>query len=240
MKFSIVLISIVGLSLVAASKSPEEVQAEVIAYTQAKVSSLLSVPGIGRAGGGMACYDKYIPLITAATENSKSDSSACVDRANSRREDELNKVKGQRESLDQQVQTVQETLATCTKQEDVLGFLTCFRDNSQVLQSTVTQVSATSTSLANGLSSAYVDINNSEDSCVQHVLEKVKADTDALTVALQNCMKNGFDDGQQPDTTSPATPSSTESSSSSTSEPQTTESNNPDLPNDELLPEEQL
>ncbi|XP_005180728.2 protein TsetseEP [Musca domestica] len=235
MKLPIVLLAIVGLSLVSASKSPEEVQAEVMAYVQTQVSSLLRSPAIARAGGGLACYDKYIPLITAATEDSKSDTASCVNRAASRREDELNKVKAQREALDQQVKTVQDTLASCVKQDDVLGFLTCFRDNSQVLQSTVTQVSLTSTSLANGLSAAYVSINTSEDSCIQTVLDKVKADTDALTVALQNCLKNGFDDGQ-PETSSPPS----DSSSSSPVEPQTTVPSNFNMPNDELLPEENL
>uniref|UniRef100_A0A1I8P5J0 Protein TsetseEP domain-containing protein n=1 Tax=Stomoxys calcitrans TaxID=35570 RepID=A0A1I8P5J0_STOCA len=200
---AITFLAVVGLAC--AFKSPDEVQAEALAYVEDQITLLLRKPAIGRSGGGLACYDKYIPLITAATENSKKDTAICVQRASSQREDESNKVKQQRSTLNHQVESVQELFKDCSKHTDDLRYLSCIRDNSQVLQSTVQQVSSSATSLANGLSTAYTNIASAEDRCTQTVLEKVKADTDALTGALQNCLMNGFDEPQPelPTTTAP-------------------------------------
>lgn len=123
------LLWIIYIQLAFASKSPEDVESEVLAYVQSQVNSVLRKPAVARSGGGLACYDKYIPMITAATEDSKSDTATCNARATSRRQDELNKVKEQRDILDIQVKTVQDALASCVNQEDALNFLICFRDN---------------------------------------------------------------------------------------------------------------
>lgn len=112
-----------------ASLSPDQVKADLIAHIEPQIFTLLSTPGIARAGGGIKCYDKYLPLITAATENSKSDTQACIARAATRREDELNKVKTQRESLDAQVHKVEETLSICLNRTDDLEYLKCLKEN---------------------------------------------------------------------------------------------------------------
>lgn len=112
-----------------ASISPEQAKAEVAAHIEPQIFGLLSIPNIARAGGGVKCYDKYVPLITAATENSKTDTAACISRASSRREDELNKVKSERENLDSQVKNVDSTLDLCLKKTDDLEYLKCLKDN---------------------------------------------------------------------------------------------------------------
>lgn len=98
------------------------------------------------------------------------------------------------------------------------------------MQSTVEQVTQTSTTLANGLSAAYVSIDNDEDLCIQTVLDKVKADTDALTSALQNCLMNGFDEPQPESSSSSSSSTSTtsaEPSESTSEEPQPETSEEP-------------
>ena len=115
-----------------AFETPQQVEEAIDGHVKTKIFNLLSLPGIARAGGGIKCYDKYLPLITAATENSKTDTEACIQRATSRREDELNKVKQERENLNLQVQNVENTLGACLNKSDDLDYLKCLKENVSV------------------------------------------------------------------------------------------------------------
>lgn len=117
-----------------AFETPQQVEEAINGHVKSKIFSLLSVPGIARAGGGIKCYDKYLPLITAATENSKKDTEACIQRAASKRDDELNKVKQERENLNVQVENVENTLAVCLKKSDDLEYLKCLKENVSVVE----------------------------------------------------------------------------------------------------------
>uniref|UniRef100_A0A1L8EB71 Putative secreted protein n=1 Tax=Haematobia irritans TaxID=7368 RepID=A0A1L8EB71_HAEIR len=202
-------------TLTLASKSPRDVETEVLSYVENRISGVLRNPIYGRSGGGLACYDKYIPLINAATENSKKDTQICVDRASTQRNDELNKVQSQAAILNKQMEAVQDILRDCSNQKDVLEYLNCIKDNSQVLQISMEQMTSSATTLSNGLTSAYINIDKAEDRCTKTVLDKVKADTDALTGALQSCLMNGFDN-PEPTTTPDLGPSTSTPMTTST------------------------
>lgn len=195
MKLVVTLFVVSLLSYSSAFFTPEEAKADVVAHVEPQIFKLLSKPGIARAGGGIKCYDKYLPLITAATENSKADTEACISRAASRREDELNKVKTERENLDSQVHNVEETLTVCLKKSDDLEYLKCLKENSIILQNALNEVGKTSSSLSDNLSLSYKSIDAAEDLCIKTVIAKSKSVSDELLAALQNCLMNGLDDG---------------------------------------------